>query len=115
MKNLKKSMKKIMAISLAALMLGGSAGTVLPEVAQSGIVASAASEGTTTDGLKWIEDLDGSVTIKDYTGEGGDVVIPDKIKGKLVTKIGEGTFFVCTGLTSVTIPDSVTSIPYPHI
>ncbi len=110
MENLKKSMKKIMAISLAALMLGGGAVTVLPAVTESGIAASAASEGTTAGGFKWKRNDNGGVTITDYTGKRGNVVIPDRIGGKTVTEIGWYAFEDCTGLTSVTIPDSVTTI-----
>ncbi len=43
---------------------------------------------------------------KDYKG---DVVIPDSIDGLSVTAL-EGTFEECAGITSVTIPDSVTII-----
>ena len=40
-----------------------------------------------------------------YTGVGGAVVIPDG-----VTRIGREAFYLCTGLTSITIPNSVTDI-----
>lgn len=75
------------------------------------------------------------ITITEYKGSGGDVVIPATIDGKSVTKIGNGAFDTgindniksviipngvteiginafrfCHGLTSITIPKSVTSI-----
>ncbi|MDE5946926.1 MAG: leucine-rich repeat domain-containing protein [Oscillospiraceae bacterium] len=40
------------------------------------------------------------------------VVIPSEIEGLPVTSIGGVAFFDCTGLTEITIPDSVTSIGY---
>ena len=47
----------------------------------------------------------------DYTGT---IVIPASVTYSgttyRVTSIGDGAFFDCTGLTSVTIPNSVTSI-----
>ncbi len=75
---------------------------------------------------------DGSIAITKYYGSAKEIVIPKKIKGKRVTgiytlafyeskltsviipdsvtSIGDGAFFNCDFLTSVTIPDSVTSI-----
>src|SRR6185369_15751942 len=51
----------------------------------------------------------GTITITRYKGPDGDVNIPDTINGLPVTRIGTSAFF--SGLlTSVTIPDSVTSI-----
>lgn len=49
---------------------------------------------------------DGVLT--EYTGSGGDVTIPAG-----VTKIGWGAFSGCTGLTSVTIPESIKKIIKP--
>ena len=42
-----------------------------------------------------------------YTGDGGDVVIPDA-----VVEIGDWAFFCCTNLKSVTIPNAVDIIGY---
>jgi hypothetical protein len=52
---------------------------------------------------------DGTITITGYTGPAGAVAIPIAINGRLVTSIGDSAFSA-TSLTSVTIPDGVTSI-----
>ena len=51
---------------------------------------------------------DSEVTITGYTGAGGDVVVPDTIDGLPVTAIGDA--FCYSGLSSITLPDSVTDI-----
>ena len=40
----------------------------------------------------------------------GELVIPDTIEGNPVTSIGDGSFYLCLGLTHITIPDSITYI-----
>lgn len=50
-----------------------------------------------------------AVTITAYTGLGGNVIIPATIVGLPVTAIGDSAF-AATGLTGVTLPNSVTSI-----
>lgn len=52
----------------------------------------------------------GTCTITGYTGPGGDVIIPSAINDLQVTGIGCQAFFLCTSLTSVVIPNSVTCI-----
>ena len=67
--------------------------------------AEAATEGNFT-----YEISDGKATITNYNGSGGDVAIPSTLGGCPVTSIGDDAFSGCTGLTAVTIPDSVTTI-----
>jgi len=75
----------------------------------------------------------GAITITEYTGFGGTVIIPDTTNGlplisigdlafqsksnltsitigNNVTSIGNWSFSSCTGLTNVTFPNGVTSI-----
>jgi len=52
----------------------------------------------------------GGITITEYTGKGGDVTIPSQINGKQVTSIGDRAFMESVTITSVTIPNGVTSI-----
>jgi hypothetical protein len=53
-----------------------------------------------------------TITITNYVGPGGAVVIPSNINNLAVTVIGNGDDypFAASGVTSLTIPDSVTSI-----
>ena len=53
---------------------------------------------------------DGKVTIKRYKGADGDLVIPDTIGDLPVTTIGYYAFSGCAGLTSITLPNSITTI-----
>ncbi|HEY5041784.1 MAG TPA: leucine-rich repeat domain-containing protein [Verrucomicrobiae bacterium] len=52
----------------------------------------------------------GAITITGYTGFGGDVVIPDSTNGYPIVSIGDSAFDFSRNLTSVTIPNGVTSI-----
>lgn len=53
---------------------------------------------------------DGTLTIDGYTGPNGAVNIPDNINGMTVTGIAGQPFYGESGITSVTIPASVTNI-----
>ncbi len=55
---------------------------------------------------------DTGVQITGYHGGGGDIVIPGTIDGVPVTSIGGSAFTHRPTLTSITIPDSVTSIEW---
>lgn len=53
---------------------------------------------------------DGTITITGYSGEDVDLVIPSKIDGITVSKIGYGAFIDCDSIESVAVPDTVTRI-----
>jgi len=53
---------------------------------------------------------DSGLILVGYTGNGGDVVIPDTVGGYPVTAIADRVFYNCDSLTTIVIPDSVTSI-----
>ncbi len=52
----------------------------------------------------------GTITITGYTGSSGTITIPSTITGLAVTSIGDEAFYGISGLTAVTIPNSVTNI-----
>ena len=53
---------------------------------------------------------DSEVTVTNYTGAGGDVMVHDTINKMPVTSIGDNAFCYCTGLTSITLPEGCTTI-----
>ncbi|MGO9199783.1 MAG: leucine-rich repeat domain-containing protein [Limisphaerales bacterium] len=52
----------------------------------------------------------GAITIAGYSGFGGEVVIPSEVGSLPVTSIGVGAFASLSDVTSVTIPEGVTTI-----
>ena len=106
-----------MAIPMAGTSVTANAAEDLHEISQ-GTAAFERSSETYEDFEFEISD-DGTAAITKYKGSDAEVTIPSEIDGKTVTSIGEETimyiggdyaFSCCESLTSVTIPDSVTSI-----
>ena len=54
----------------------------------------------------WIFDAE-NYTLDDYTGAGGDVVVPDNIQGYPVQIIGTSAFAEAADVTSLTFPETV--------
>ena len=53
-----------------------------------------------------------NATITGYTGNGGTIIIPSTLDGYPVVAIGDYAFSSCSSLTSVAMPNNVTSIGY---
>ena len=75
----------------------GGEGQTGEELPDGGLVFELASDGE-------------SYAVADYTGTSTEVVIPSVHEGLPVMSIGQYAFRGCSGLTSVTIPDTVTRI-----
>ncbi len=92
---MKKSKFLILAVFLAAVSVQGASG----------------AEETSISG-DYVYDLNGtrSAVILEYTGDGGDVVIPDLLDGYTVTEIASEAFPVSCEVLTVTIPDTVAYI-----
>ena len=93
--------KRAVSCLLAAVMLLGMC-----------MLVPAASAAETADGLVY-EETSGEITIKGYTGTGGEVIIPEKIDDKPVTKIDVNAFLPTSWpqaeeITKIIIPSSVT-------
>ncbi len=57
-----------------------------------------------------IRDRPGAHTIERYKGSGGDVAIPNEINGLSIDCLGSAAFRDCPNVTSLIIPDTVTTI-----
>lgn len=61
----------------------------------------------------YVTNEDDTITIKGYTGPGGNVTIPSIITGRSVTAIDQNAFYEYASLTGITIPNTLITI-YPQ-
>lgn len=74
------------------------------------IPSMAAADPSVPAGLKYKPDGTNGYMITDYTGDAAKLVIPKRIDGKTVIRIGSAAFANCDSIQSIELPDSVTSI-----
>ena len=53
---------------------------------------------------------DGGARITGYDGEDAELTVPDELDGHAVREIGDSAFSLCESLTTVTLPDGLTTI-----
>ena len=103
-----KLLKKLCAISLAAVMLAG-AGVGLADTgvfSDTAIKVSAATSGK----YEYENNSDGTITLTSINGAKGQLVIPSKIDGLTVSAIGDYSFGYNYDITELVIPDTVKKI-----
>ena len=107
---MKKQIKRITAVAAAAALAISFTFPAELGLADFGVGGNAiAASAETSDDFEYSVE-GGNVKITKYIGSGGSVDIPATIDGKPVTSIGEYAFADYSGLTSITIPNSVISI-----
>ena len=84
--------------------------TLLFTMAVSLFILTAPNYAATSGDYTYTDNGGGTCTITKYNGPGGNITIPDTLNGLTVTVIGYASFRDCSSLTSITIPDSVTTV-----
>lgn len=84
---------------------------VLLAVAVTAALAGTVSAETVTDGCFEYTSLgNGSWEVAKFTGSASSATIPEKLRGQLVTSIGDNAFAGKSSLKTVTIPETITNI-----
>ena len=107
---MRKNTKKFISFSIAMIMTLSSL-SVAPVVTNAAEISADSSVCYNENGFTYYIDFyDSTARIVDYNGTSTDLVIPSTLGGSKVVCIGSSAFKNNTNLTSVTIPDTVTTI-----
>lgn len=82
----------------------------VPQGSTGNVTLYAKWQQTSTEGVQYSQWSDGSYAVSGYGGSSSEVVIASVWRGQPVTAIGSYAFNGCSGLTSIAIGNSVTSI-----
>ncbi|MBQ1903407.1 MAG: leucine-rich repeat domain-containing protein, partial [Ruminococcus sp.] len=106
--------KKLLAAALAVCLAFGSAAALPQGTFDGGIGITASAKTGDGSDLSTQTLEDGTLEITRYTGKGGTVIIPSKIYGKKVTKIGQSAFdcplYDLVSPTKIIISEGITDI-----
>ena len=102
---MKKPVKTALCLLLCAFLS-------LPALAEVAAVSKTLTNGAYVTSGDYTYTLleDGSARIIDYTGDAEALTVPAELDGHLVCQIGDRAFTACFSLTSVTLPEGLTSI-----
>ena len=79
---------------------------------ESDTPATLSSDEMISGDFKYIVDEDGNAQITRYIGDASILSVPSSIGDHTVTSIGQSAFSRCTGLTQISLPDSINSIDW---
>ena len=102
---MKKLVKTALCLLLCALLS-------LPALAEVAAASNPLTNGAYVTSGDYTYTLleDGGARIIDYTGDAEALTVPAELDGHLVRQIGDRAFTACFSLTSVTLPEGLTSI-----
>ena len=108
-------MKKLIMILLATLLVLSMAACTAEKNDLTSIneyMAPSYDHKIQTGTLTFKDNVGETAIITDYVGlyTSHEVVVPETINDRTVVAIGEGAFYYCTAITTVTLPDTVTVI-----
>ena len=102
-------LRKVIAVSMAAAMVTGTA-FCAPVISDFGGTSITVSAAETYDDFEYTVSDDNTVTVTKYTGTNAKVTVPEKINSKTVTAVGSYAFQKNTGITGVTLPKTLKAI-----